>query len=374
MSTEADERLSTLLCELVADIENSVVQPDPRGVMSPPVPDGANLYVLPMPRHERGRRGTTRKVVGAAAAAAVLAGVPLAGVSLLPSSSRLGQGSASAAALLSSLAKTAAASKPLVRPPNGFFFTAERGGALVEGKAFAAMVDDTWETWYRPASSTATGLEVGAMSIPAFVSGYGKQAWVRAKEPAPNWVRTPGPVTQIGTANWAVYSSGYPAATPYPMTGAGTLMNDASTLGSGTMLGYLGGFPGPPSLGALFAGLQAPLPQLRAKDLLALEHLPGIVRARGVRLPGGPVAHNVAAVAFSARGLMLEMAFDPATAALVGYEELVTDPREAASNFKLISTSPAMTGLVPGEVISWVRPQGTAVVASLPAKYAGAGG
>ena len=37
MSTEADERLSTLLCDLVADIEKSVVQPEPRSVMSPPV-------------------------------------------------------------------------------------------------------------------------------------------------------------------------------------------------------------------------------------------------------------------------------------------------------------------------------------------------
>jgi hypothetical protein len=235
------------------------------------------------------------------------------------------------------------------------------------------MVDDTWETWYRPASSTATGLEVGAMGTPVFVSGYGKPAWVRAKEPAPIWVGTPGPETQIGTANWSVYSSGYPAASPYPVTGAGTSMNDASTLGSATMLGYLGGFPGPPSLGALFAGLQSPLPRLRAKDLVALEHLPGIVRARGVRLPGEPAANNDAAVAFSARGLLLDMVFDPATAALVGYEEVVSDPSEAASNFKLDATSPAMTGLVRGEVISWARPRGTSVVTSLPAKYAGAG-
>jgi len=372
MSTEADERLSTLLCDLVADIERSVVPPEPRSFVGDPLADGADLYALVVPPNGRQHRSHTRNVVVAAAAATALAAVSLAGASLLPSSSRLGQGSASAAALLSSLAKTAAASKPLVRPPSGFFFTAERGGALVEGKGFAAMVDDTWQTWYRPASSTTTGLEVGAMSNPVFVSGYGERSWVQAKEPAPIWVGTPGPETQIGTANWAVYSSGYPAATPYPMTGAGTSAN-ASTLGLGTRLGYLGGFPGPPSLGALFAGLQAPLPPLRAKDLLALEHLPGIVRARGVLLPGGTVARNVAAVAFSARGLTLDMAFDPATAALVGYEELVNDPREAASNFRFSSSSPAMTGLVRGEVISWARPRGTAVVASLPAKYAGAG-
>jgi hypothetical protein len=65
------------------------------------------------------------------------------------------------------------------------------------------------------------------------------------------------------------------------------------------------------------------------------------------------------------------MAFDPATADLVGYEELVNDPREASRGF---GNSPAVTGLVQGEVISWARPEGTAVVASLPAKFAGAAG
>ena len=193
MSTEADERVSTILRDLVTEIERSVVPPEPRNLMSDALGGGADVYGLVPPPNGRRYSRQARKLVGAAAGAAVLVGMSLVGVSLLPSSGRLGQGSASAAVLLAGLAKTAAASEPLVRPPSGFFFTEERGGALVEGKGFEAMVDDTWETWYRPASSTATGLEVGAVSNPVFVSGHGKQAWVRAKEPRPNWVTNPRP-------------------------------------------------------------------------------------------------------------------------------------------------------------------------------------
>jgi len=266
MSTEADERLSTLLCELVADIENSVVRPDPRGVMSPPVPDGAQLVRAADARHERGRRGTTRKVVGAAAAAAVLAGVRLAGVFLAPifEPARPRKRFCRRAAIqpgqdCSGVQATRQAAERVL-------FHRKAGGALVEGKAFAAMVDDTWETWYRPASSTATGLEVGAMSIPAFVSGYGKQAWVRAKETGPELGTNPRPrkprsVPRIGRVT-------------APVTSGHSLPDDrrrdldercVQPLALARCWVTWAGFPGPLAWGRCSPGCKAPLPTVAGK-------------------------------------------------------------------------------------------------------------